>query len=98
MSTREEEIASRATHYIRNGMAPESAIDRAILEDTQPGLGQATPGLISTVEADVATINTEVSPWLWILSVGGFIMSMYSKYQISKMFGSWSRAKKKYGV
>lgn len=89
--TAEDCAVQRATWYIRAGMDPEAAIDRACMECGSPsGLGQ---DLIQTAQADVAQVSTIVSPWLWILSIGGFLMAVLNKHQISRMYGSWKRAR-----
>ncbi len=49
-----------------------------------------------TVGAEVAAVSKRVSPWLWILSVGGFSMAILNRYQIANatggnMFGSFTK-------
>lgn len=100
--TAEDCAVQRATGYIRAGMVPEAAIDRACREcGAVPGLGQdatvtATPpssSLYTEIETPVAEVSSVVSPWLWILSVGGFALAIWNKVQIQKMYGSWKKAK-----
>jgi hypothetical protein len=71
------------------GQAPSDGTSGASAAIVPPG------GFLSTVESDVSAISTVVSPWLWILSIGGFAMSVYNTTLIKKMFGSWKRAKKR---
>ena len=41
------------------------------------------------VQQKVAVVSKNISPWLWILSIGGFSMAVLNRYQIGKMFGSF---------
>jgi len=45
------------------------------------------------VQTNVAAVSKRVSPWLWILSIGGFTMAVWNKVQIGKMYGNWKRAR-----
>lgn len=116
-----EDIATkRALGYVRGGMSPRDAIDRACSEcGALSGLGQAAPPaaaipdpnateitatnpLSTYIPADVLSTvqegNAIVSPWLWIVSIVGFGLSVWNKYQINKMYGSWKKAKAHHGV
>ena len=90
--TQEDCAVQGALRYIREGMSPEAAIERACRE-CAPGLGLGQD-LLQAAQADVANISAAVSPWLWILSVGGFLMAVLNKHQISQMYGSWKRMKR----
>tara|TARA_Y100000034_G_C6676031_1_gene296996 strand:- start:91 stop:369 length:279 start_codon:yes stop_codon:yes gene_type:complete len=35
-----------------------------------------------------------ITPWLWVLSLGSFVLAMNNSSRIKKMYGSWKRAKK----
>jgi hypothetical protein len=41
----------------------------------------------------VKTAQKTISPWLWVFSVVGFGMALMNTHRISKMFGSWKKAK-----
>jgi hypothetical protein len=53
-----------------------------------------TSDVFKKTEAEVVSIHKKVSPWLWILSVGGFAMAVWNKYEISSMYGSYKTMKK----
>jgi hypothetical protein len=85
-------VASRAIELAKSGIAPDKAADMACLEYlSMAGLGD---DFIDTVETDVKAVGAEISPYLWILSIVGFIMGMVNKAEITRMYGSWKRAKK----
>jgi hypothetical protein len=86
-------VANRAVELIRSGVDPDKAVDLACRE--YRGMAGLGDGLVETVESEVKSINTEISPYLWILSIIGFIMGVMNKAEISKMYGSWKRAKQK---
>lgn len=46
-------------------------------------------GSFREIEADVQAVGRVVSPWLWIFSVGGFALSVWDKWQIHQMYGSF---------
>ena len=52
------------------------------------GIGQVSPELISTV-------HKTVSPWLWILSVGGFLMTTLNTSRVSRMFKKSTRIRRR---
>jgi hypothetical protein len=86
-------VARRAIELVSSGIDPNKAADLACREYlSMAGLGD---DFIDTVETDVKAIGTEVSPYLWILSVAGFIFGVMNKAEISRMYGSWKRAKRK---
>lgn len=88
-------IARRALEHVRAGVDPNRAADLACQEYySMAGLGQGQ-SLLTTVESDVKTVGADISPYLWILSVVGFLMGVMNKAEISKMYGSWKRAKQK---
>ena len=47
----------------------------------------------AAAEEKAKAISAHVSPWLWVLSIGGFTLAIWNKAEISKMFGSWRKAK-----
>ena len=86
-------VARRALELVKSGVDPSRAADLACREYcSMAGLGD---DFIDTVETDVKAIGAEVSPYLWILSIAGFIFGVMNKAEISKMYGSWKRAKQK---
>ena len=86
-------VARRALDLVKSGVDPIRAADLACREYcSMAGLGD---GFVDTVEADVKLIGAEVSPYLWILSIAGFIFGVMNKAEISKMYGSWKRAKQR---
>jgi len=48
----------------------------------------------ASVQAEAQSIQHSVSPWLWILSITGFGLAMWSKYQINKMYGNYKKMKR----
>ena len=49
------------------------------------------------VEEKVKKVNAKVSPWLWILSIVGFLAGMQNRFQIQKMYGNWKAMKRTLG-
>lgn len=89
-----------ACYYVSEGYSEEQAVDMAIRQhagELRRGLGQMVDpeeSLIQQAQAEAKSISSVVSPWLWVLSIGGFVMGMISKYEITKMYGSYKRMKK----
>lgn len=92
-------IARRAFEHVKSGLDPNQAADLACQEYySMAGLGQDTPAsqsVVSTIASDVKAVGADISPYLWILSIVGFIMGVVNKAEISRMYGSWKRAKQK---
>jgi hypothetical protein len=85
-------VANRAIELVRSGINPDKAVDLACREyATMAGLGD---DFVDTVESDIKSVGATISPYLWILSIFGFIMGMVNKAEITRMYGSWKRAKK----
>lgn len=77
--------------HIAGGMSPAAAVDLAYRECfSVRTLGD---DLIEPIQQQVAKVSSVVSPWLWVLSVGSFAMAVLNKAEISKMYGSWKRAR-----
>lgn len=58
------------------------------------GLGQTgDPGLLARAAElePVRVIRQNVTPWLWVLSVTGFVMAILNTSRIDKMFKDWRR-------
>lgn len=56
------------------------------------GMGQEDPENILMRAADISAIKTAretVSPWLWVLSVIGFGMTLLNTRRIARMFKGW---------
>jgi len=96
-----DRVTQTACHHVAEGYLQYQAIDLAIQRHADElrgrrGLGQTQdPSLIQEAQAEAKSISSIVSPWLWVLSVGGFLMGMVSKYEISKMYGSYKRMKQR---
>lgn len=87
---------------VDNGMPRENAtllVQRAAARVEAAGLGEETSlpenvSFIPTVARDaIEQARQTVSPWLWVMSVAGFIMAVVNTRRIGKMFGSWKRAR-----
>lgn len=91
-----ERALSRAKYYVAEGFDEETSVSKAVDETVQEchrrGLGA---DILQEAEAASKNINVVISPWLWIFSVLGFMMGLVSKYEISKMYGSYKRMKQK---
>jgi hypothetical protein len=61
-------------------------------------LSPSVAALYQDVSAPVAEASQIVSPWLWILSVVGFVMGTLNSARIKKMYGSWKRAHQVHGT
>lgn len=61
------------------------------------GLGQLDPGVLSRAAQyePIRVVRESVTPWLWVLSVGGFIMAIVNTRRIAKMFSDWRRKKRR---
>jgi hypothetical protein len=92
-----EDAAQKAIGDVLPGYDPSSlqglGQTSSTVQSTDGTTPSTDPGLIQDVVTDVKAISTVVSPWLWILSIGGFAMSLYNTDMIKKMYGSWKRAK-----
>lgn len=45
----------------------------------------------ASVVDDVADLGKRVSPWLWVLSVAGFGLALWDKWQINQMYAERRR-------
>jgi hypothetical protein len=92
-------VSNRALELIRAGVDPDVAIDTACREYRGlAGLGDdppTDPSLLNQAQSSIQSISTSIAPYLWIMSVIGFIMGVMNKAEITKMYGSWKRAKQK---
>lgn len=61
------------------------------------GMGQE-PKLVLSSEAGpngiVAEVRSKVSPWLWVLSIAGFGLTVINSRRITEMFGQWKRRRR----
>ena len=88
MESLEDLVTTRALGLIEAGVPEELAVKQA--------LGQIVPELeagYQWLSTEVASISAVVSPWMWILSVSGFVLALWNRHQIQKMYGSWKRAR-----
>jgi hypothetical protein len=54
----------------------------------------ASPANILKEAADlepIKAVRDAVSPWLWVTSIGGFVMALINTRRIATMFGDWKR-------
>lgn len=59
-----------------------------------PAEAPAAPANFLKEAADlepIKAVRDAVSPWLWVTSIGGFVMALINTRRIAKMFGDWKR-------
>lgn len=91
-----------ANDLIRRGVPKGEAIRRACLAAANvarrpAGMGQEPKLVLSSEEGPsgiVAEVRSKVSPWLWVLSIAGFGLTVINSRRITKMFGDWKRRKR----
>lgn len=92
-----------ANDLIRRGIPKDEAVRRACLAAAKIsrkrfGMGQEEPKLVLSSEEGpsgiVAEVRSKVSPWLWVLSIAGFGLTVINSRRITKMFGDWRRRKR----
>lgn len=88
-----EGAASLALKLIKAGVPVEEAINRAC-DEIAVRMITLGDDLLEEAQSTVQKVGSVVSPWLWILSIGGFAMAVMNRQQIQKMYGSWKRAKR----
>lgn len=68
------------------------------VEVSDAGVGQSDPTSVIRQAADIEPIRKAretVSPWLWVLSVIGFGMTVLNTRRIARMFKNWKAKGKK---
>lgn len=98
-----EAVRQVADGLVRRGHPKGEAVRMACLAASRvasrpAGMGQEEPKLVLASEEGpngiVAEVRSKVSPWLWVLSVAGFVMTLVNSRRITKMFGEWRRRRK----
>tara|TARA_Y100000310_G_C20260617_1_gene613452 strand:+ start:102 stop:395 length:294 start_codon:yes stop_codon:yes gene_type:complete len=63
-----------------------------VVPDEDEGVAEALLRLQEMEEFKAA--RERITPWLWIFSLGSFILAMNNSSRIKKMYGSWKKAKR----
>ena len=77
---------------LQYGLTPEEA--RAALLEISPayidgGLGNGDLLTIAAAAAPIVAAREAISPWLWILSIIGFGMTVVNTRRIARMYSRW---------